>query len=48
MNSWGPKWADGGLFRVENTDVLNLCSYDVFWYLSDLTKEEILHFKLNG
>jgi hypothetical protein len=41
MNSWGPTWADGGLFRIANTDVLKLNYYDVFWYLSDLTKEEI-------
>lgn len=37
MNSWGSKWADGGFFKVANTDVLKAKYYDVYYDESDLT-----------
>ena len=40
LNSWGRNWADNGYFRIENENVLNLEFMDIFWYESDLTKEE--------
>ncbi len=36
MNSWGPQWAEGGFFKIADTNVLKLSYFDVFWYVSDL------------
>ena len=50
LNSWGAGWGDKGYFRIENEEVFsdmkpNMSAYiqfmDIFWYESDLTKEEI-------
>lgn len=48
MNSWGDSWADKGFFRVENSEVLGLEFYDVYWTLDDLSKREIEYFEKNG
>jgi len=48
LNSWGPKWADKGFFRVQNADVLGLDFIDVFWEEDDLTEEEKAHYKNHG
>ena len=40
LNSWGRNFADNGSFRIENKNVLDLEFMDIFWYESDLTKEE--------
>ena len=40
MNSWGETWADKGFFRVQNSEVLQLEFFDVYWTLSDLTEGE--------
>ena len=44
LNSWGNTWADKGYFKVKSADVLGATFYDVFWYISDLTNEEINSF----
>ena len=44
MNSWGNTWGDKGYFKVKSADVLGATFYDVFWYISDLTNEEINSF----
>ena len=44
LNSWGNTWADKGYFKVKSADVLGAIFYDVFWYISDLTNEEINSF----
>lgn len=41
LNSWGSNWADNGYFKIENADVLNMKFCDIFWYISDLTQDEI-------
>jgi hypothetical protein len=40
LNSWGSGWADGGFFKVENHSVLKPTYIDIFWYISDLSKNE--------
>ncbi|PFX11308.1 hypothetical protein AWC38_SpisGene25043, partial [Stylophora pistillata] len=37
LNSWGPKWAYKGFFRVQNADLLGLEFIDVYWTEDDLT-----------
>ena len=44
LNSWGNTWTDKGYFKVKSADVLGASFYDVFWYISDLTNEEINSF----
>ena len=44
LNSWGNNWADNGYFKVKSADVLGASFYDVFWYITDLTNEEINSF----
>ena len=48
MNSWGDEWADQGFFRVQNTDVLGLKFFDVFWTLDDLTEKEKKAYEQHG
>ena len=48
MNSWGDDWADQGFFRVQNSDVLGLEFFDVFWTLSDLSEKEKKAYKQHG
>ncbi|XP_044182298.1 uncharacterized protein LOC122963071 [Acropora millepora] len=48
MNSWGDDWADQGFFRVQNSDVLGLKFFDVFWTLNDLSKKEKEAYEQNG
>jgi hypothetical protein len=41
MNSHGANWADGGMFKIENENVLlNMEFYDIFWEEDDLTENE--------
>ena len=41
MNSWGQDWADGGFFRVKDSQTLNGISFfDVYWTEDDLTPKE--------
>ena len=41
MNSWGDKFADGGFFRIKDSDVLNnMTFFDVYWTEEDLTPRE--------
>ena len=45
MNSHGANWADGGMFKIENENVLlNMEFYDIFWEEDDLTENEKKHF----
>lgn len=37
MNSWGEDWADGGFFKIENADTLNLIFYDIYFLETGLT-----------
>ncbi|XP_068678903.1 uncharacterized protein [Montipora foliosa] len=48
MNSWGDDWADSGFFRVQNSDVLGLEFFDVYWTLNDLSKDEKEAYKKSG
>ena len=48
MNSWGDDWADQGFFRVQNSDVLGLEFFDVFWTLKDLSKKEKKAYEQHG
>ena len=48
MNSWGDDWADQGFFRVQNSNVLGLQFFDVFWTLDDLTKKEKKAYEQHG
>ncbi|XP_068678686.1 uncharacterized protein [Montipora foliosa] len=48
MNSWGDGWADSGFFRVQNSDVLGLEFFDVYWTLNDLSKKEKEAYKKSG
>ena len=41
LNSWGKNWGDNGFFKVKNSDVLKMKFCDIFWYISDLSQEEI-------
>jgi len=42
LNSWGTKFADKGFFSIKDENVLdNLKFYDIYWYESDLTQNEI-------
>ena len=41
LNSWGKNWADNGFFKVKNSEVLKTTFCDIFWYISDLSQEEI-------
>lgn len=54
LNSWGPKWADNGKFKVKNADVLKPYysdDYPKFYEISyshkDISKEEIDYFEKN-
>ena len=40
LNSFGKKFGDGGYFRVENSNVLHIRYYDIYWDESCLTEEE--------
>ena len=48
MNSRGDDWADDGFFRVQNTDVLGLKFFDVFWTLDDLSEKEKKAYEQHG
>ncbi|XP_044171755.1 uncharacterized protein LOC114970722 [Acropora millepora] len=48
MNSWGDDWAEQGFFRVQNSNVLGLEFFDVFWTLDDLTKKEKKAYEQHG
>ena len=48
MNSRGDDWADQGFFRVQNTDVLGLKFFDVFWTLDDLSEKEKKAYEQHG
>lgn len=42
MNSWGQNFADGGFFRVKDSNVLNdMTFFDVYWTEQDLKPTEI-------
>lgn len=42
LNSWGTGFADKGFFCIKDENVLDqLKFYDVYWYESDLTQNEI-------
>lgn len=40
LNSWGENWGYNGYFNVENSSVLNVEYYDVYWTENDLTPRE--------
>ena len=40
LNSYGKKFGDKGYFRVENSNVLHIRYYDIYWDESCLTKKE--------
>jgi hypothetical protein len=40
LNSWGDTFGDGGFFHVEDSKVLNMTFFDVYWTLNDLTAGE--------
>ncbi|XP_067024311.1 uncharacterized protein [Acropora muricata] len=48
MNSWGDDWADQGFFRVQNSNVLGLEFFDVFWTLDDLSEKEKKAYEQHG
>ena len=48
MNSWGDDWADQGFFRVQNSDVLGLEFFDVFWTLNNLSEKEKEAYEQHG
>ena len=49
MNSWGQKFADGGLFRVQDEKVLHdMQFFDVYWEEKDLTLNEKEAFERHG
>ena len=48
MDSRGDDWADQGFFRVQNTDVLGLKFFDVFWTLNDLSENEKKAYEQHG
>ncbi|XP_044182296.1 uncharacterized protein LOC114970723 [Acropora millepora] len=48
MNSWGDDWADQGFFRVQNSDVLGLKFFDVFWTLDNLSEKEKKAYEQHG
>ena len=48
MNSWGHDWGDNGFFRVQNTEVLQLEFFDVYWELDDLTEGEKEYYRKHG
>ena len=49
MNSWGQKFADGGLFRVQDEKVLhNMQFFDIYWEEDDLTTSEKEAFDKKG
>ena len=41
LKSGDINFADNGYFRVKNADVLDVKFIDIFWYISDLSKEEV-------
>ena len=48
MNSRGDCWADHGFFRVQNSNVLRLKFFDVFWTLDDLSEKEKKAYEQHG
>ena len=49
MNSWGEKFADVGLFRVHDDQVLHdMEFFDVYWKKEDLTQSEKEAFEEKG
>ena len=42
INSWGKDWNNGGFFRVGDLKFFQeIHFYDVFWYITDLTEQDI-------
>ena len=48
MNSWGDDWGDQGFFGVQNSDVLGLEFFDVFWTLNNLSEKEKEAYEQHG
>jgi predicted metalloendopeptidase len=49
LNSWGSNWGDKGFFKLENLNILSgVGIIDTFYYIEDLTKEEVLAYKENS